>query len=584
VRRPHRAHTTPKRLVIGGVTLGGGRMEFRILGPLEVLEGGRPLAIRRGKDQALLAYLLLHANEVVSSSRLIDVLWDERPPPTAPKALQNAVSSLRRQLGEGRLVTRDPGYVLRVEPGELDLARFEKLAREGRADEALELWRGPPLLELHEERFADDARRRLDEQRLAVLEARIDADLGAGRSSGIIPELEELVREHPLRERLYGQLMLALYRAGRQADALETFRRARRTLSEEVGLEPGPQLQDLERRVLQQDPTLTLSAGEPRAKRRRRSSWALALALIVIAAAAVSAFVLTREDRRTLAVVPNSVVEIDTKTNRIVGVVPVGRRPSAIAIVGQNMWVANSLDDTLTHIDTRSGATRILGGFEYPTSLARAARKVWVGNNSRGVLVSIDAVSGAVIDRVQIPKAAAATFLSYGAGSIWVSEEEAAVHRISITTGKTTMQMPDLNVHELAFGEGAAWAVLAGIRRLLRIDAYGRANREVDIGPLSTGVAVGFGEVWVASSGDDTVWKIDPQILDVKDVIDVGDHPEGVAVAAGAVWVANNRSGTVSRIDPRNDNTTIVRTGYNPLAIAGNANRVWVAVAGAPEQ
>jgi len=560
-------------------------MEFRILGPLEVLEGGRPLAIRRGKDQALLAYLLLHANEVVSSSRLIDVLWDERPPPTAPKALQNVVSSLRRQLGDGRLVTRDPGYVLRVEPGELDLATFEKLAREGRADEALELWRGPPLLELHEERFADDTRRRLEEQRLAVLEARIDADLGAGRNSGIVAELEELIREHPLRERLYGQLMLALYRAGRQADALETFRRARRTLSEEVGLEPGPQLQDLERRVLQQDPALALSEGEPRKKRWPRSAWVLVLALMLIGAAAVSAFVLTRGDRKALAVIPNSVVEIDPKTNRIVSVVPVGRRPSAIAIVGQDMWVANSFDDTLTHVDTRSGVTRTLGGFEYPTSLAPAARKVWVGNNSKGVLVSIDAVSGAVIDRVRIPAAAAATFLAYGAGSIWVSEEEAAVHRISIATGDATMRVPGLNVHELAFGEGATWAVLAGNRRLLRIDAHGRMNREVDIGPLSTGVAVGFGEVWIASSGDDTVWGIDPQILDVKDVIHVGDHPEGVAVAAGAVWVANNGSGTVSRIDPRNnDVTAIVRTGYHPLAIAGNADRVWVAVTGSPEQ
>jgi YVTN family beta-propeller protein len=378
--------------------------------------------------------------------------------------------------------------------------------------------------------------------------------------------------------------MLALYRVGRQADALETFRRARRTLSEEVGLEPGPQLQDLERRVLQQDPTLALSDGEPRTKRRPRPVWALALALILIGVA-VSAFVLTRGDRRTLAVVPNSVVEIDPATNRIVSVVPVGRRPSAIAVMGQDMWVANSLDDTLTHVDIRSGATRTLGGFGYPTSLARGARKVWVGNNSRGVLVSIDAVSGAVIDRVRIPEAAAATFLAYGAGSIWVSEEEAAVHRISIATGDATLRMPSLTVHELAFGEGAAWAVLAGIRRLLRINAYGRTNREVDIGPLSTGVAVGFGEVWVASSGDDTVWGIDPQILDVKDVIHVGDHPEGVAVAAGAVWVANNGGGTVSRIDPRNnDVTAIVRTGYHPLAIAGNADRVWVAVAGPPEQ
>src|SRR2546428_433877 len=135
-------------------------MEFRILGPLEVVDEGRPIAIRRGKEQALLIYLLLHANEVVPSGRLIDALWDERPPPTASKILQNAVSHLRKQLGDGRLVTRDPGYLLRVEEGELDAERFERLAKEGHGDQALALWRGPPLLDLRDERFADDPRRR----------------------------------------------------------------------------------------------------------------------------------------------------------------------------------------------------------------------------------------------------------------------------------------------------------------------------------------------------------------------------------------------------------------------------------------
>ena len=162
-------------------------MEFRILGPLEVVEDGRPVSIRRGKEQALLAYLLLHANEVVPSGRLIDVLWDERPPPTASKILQNAVSHLRKELGDGRLLTRDPGYVLRVEKDELDLQRFEQLAKEGRGEEALALWRGPALLNLRDERFADDARRRLEEQRLAVLEDRIERDLAAGRHAELVP-------------------------------------------------------------------------------------------------------------------------------------------------------------------------------------------------------------------------------------------------------------------------------------------------------------------------------------------------------------------------------------------------------------
>ena len=154
-------------------------MEFRILGPLEVADDGEPVAIRRGKEQALLAYLLLHANEVSSSGRLIDVLWDEQPPATAAKILHNAVSHLRRQLGDGRLLTRDPGYLLRVEPGELDAHEFERLAREGRAAEALALWRGPPLLELQNDRFVDEARRRLGSIRTA-LEYGITSDVVAG--------------------------------------------------------------------------------------------------------------------------------------------------------------------------------------------------------------------------------------------------------------------------------------------------------------------------------------------------------------------------------------------------------------------
>jgi YVTN family beta-propeller protein len=562
-------------------------MEFRILGPLEVLDGGRLLSIRRGKEQALLAYLLLHANEVVPSARLIDVLWDERPPPTASKVLQNAVSNLRKQLGDGRLATRDPGYLLRVEEGELDLERFERLAKEGRREEALALWRGPPLLDLHDQRFADEARRRLEEQRLAALEERIEDDLAAGRDSELVSELEGLVAEHPLRERLYSQLMLALYRAGRQGDALETFRRARRTLSQELGLEPGPQLQELERNILQQDPALTASAGTGRPsemQRRSRGRQALLLVLILAAAAAASIYVLTRGDEHAPTVVPNSLVKIDPKTNRIVDVVPVGRRPAAVAMVGRNLWVANSLDDTLTHVDTSSGVTRTLGGFQYPTSLAEDGRTVWVGNNSSGVLVAIDGVSGVVVDRVRIPGAAGATFLAYGEHSIWVSEEEAALHRVNLATGAVTMRMRNSGVHELAFGKGAVWVALGGRRQILRIDANDGTSKRIAVGGLPTGVAFGFGAVWVASSTDDSVWRIDATTGDIDDVVHVGDRPEGVAVAAGSVWVANHNGGTVSRIDPRtNEVVSTVRTGYFPLGLADGRNGVWITVSGARE-
>jgi DNA-binding SARP family transcriptional activator len=243
-------------------------MEFRVLGPLEVVEDGQALPLGGTKPRALLACLLLRANQVVSMDRLIEELWPDAAPRTAAKTIQVYVWKLRKELGEGRLVTRPPGYVLRVDPSELDLTRFEALLEEARGvhpkraaeqlREALTLWRGQPLADLAYEPFAQTDIARLEELRLAALEERIEADLATDRHRELVGELEALVAEHPLRERLRGQLMLALYRSGRQAEALEVYQVARRTLVEELGLEPSAALQRLEKAILQQDRSLDL--------------------------------------------------------------------------------------------------------------------------------------------------------------------------------------------------------------------------------------------------------------------------------------------------------------------------------------
>src|SRR5439155_5669070 len=213
-------------------------MDFRILGPLEVIEDGHVLDLGGQKQRALLAVLLLHANEVVSSDRLIDALWPERPPETAAKALQVYVSQLRKLLGKKRLETKAPGYLLRVEEGELDLEGCRRLAEEGRPKEALALWRGPALSDFSYEPFAHAEIARLEELRIGYLEERIEQDLAAGRHAELVGELDSLVATHPLRERLRRQLMLALYRSGRQAEALEVYQAARGVLVEELGIEP----------------------------------------------------------------------------------------------------------------------------------------------------------------------------------------------------------------------------------------------------------------------------------------------------------------------------------------------------------
>jgi predicted ATPase/DNA-binding SARP family transcriptional activator len=258
-------------------------MEFRILGPLEVRADGGPVALGGAKPRGLLAVLLLRANEPVSAERLAVALWGEDAPAGAVKTIQVYVSRLRRALGDANLLATMPaGYRLRVRPGELDAERFERLAVEGHqalADgaperagrvlrEALSLWRGPALAEFAFDAFAQAEIGRLEEERQAALEARVEADLAIGRHPELAGELQQLVALHPLRERLHGQLMLSLYRSGRQADALEVYRHARDVLVEQLGIEPGPELHALESAVLAHDPALDLARPARRADER----------------------------------------------------------------------------------------------------------------------------------------------------------------------------------------------------------------------------------------------------------------------------------------------------------------------------
>jgi DNA-binding SARP family transcriptional activator/class 3 adenylate cyclase len=250
-------------------------MEFGILGPLAVRTEGRELQLGSAQQRTLLAILLLHAGEPVSTSRLADDLWGERPPATATKAVQVRISELRKALGDGVIETHALGYVLRVEDHELDAARFERLLEQGRRllaggdaeraaqllAEALGLWRGPALADFVYEEFARGGAARLEELKLVAREAQLEAALALGRHAEAVPELEGLVREHPLRERLRELLMLALYRTGRQADALAAYQDARAALRDELGLDPGQPLQRLEKAILQQDPSLDPAAA-----------------------------------------------------------------------------------------------------------------------------------------------------------------------------------------------------------------------------------------------------------------------------------------------------------------------------------
>lgn len=349
-------------------------MEFRILGPLEVLDDGRVLSIRGRKLQALLARLILNSGELVSRDRLIDDLWGDKPPPTAGKTLQVHVSRLRRELGDV-VVTRGGGYLIAVEPGQVDLERFERLVADGKAAraagnparasellrEALVLWRGPPLPELADEPFARVEIGRLEEARLDAMEERLEADLELGRHSEAIQELEPLVPRHPYRERLRGLLMLALYRAGRQADALAAYRNARDTLVDDLGIEPGTQLRELHDAILAQDPALEAPHREPRPAHRgepprRRAGPALAAAGVALALVGLVVVLLFRDDDPEpppLADDSHAVAVIDPATKAVTTAASVGTNPGPLAFEpeSRSLWVGNVDDESVTRIE-----------------------------------------------------------------------------------------------------------------------------------------------------------------------------------------------------------------------------------------
>ena len=251
-------------------------LEFRVLGPLEVWDDERALQLGGPKQRALLALLLLDAGRVVSTDRLIDVLWGEQPPPTAATSLQNLVSQLRKLLGADVLVTKPPGYRLEIQAEQLDLERFRRLVegarqappaeRSSKLREAIALWHGAPLADLVYEDFAQNEVPRLEELRLVALEQLFEADLEVGRDAELVSELEALVAEHPLREGFRRHLMLALYRSGRQAEALQVYHEARRELVDQLGIEPSAALQQLHGAILRHDPQLEVNGA-----RRSRS-------------------------------------------------------------------------------------------------------------------------------------------------------------------------------------------------------------------------------------------------------------------------------------------------------------------------
>jgi DNA-binding SARP family transcriptional activator/DNA-binding beta-propeller fold protein YncE len=554
--------------------------EFRVLGPLEVIVGGRDVALGGAKQRALFALLLLRANEPVSTDALIDHLWAGTPPASAAKVLQNHVLRLRRLLGDHaagaeRLVTRAPGYLLRVAPEELDAHRFAALVDAARGEreadpataaarlrEALGLWRGPALCDVADEGFAQAEIRRLEELWLHAREELIDAQLALGAHEALVPELEALVAEHPFRERLRGLLMEALYRCGRQQEALDVVRQVRSLMHQELGLEPGPELRRLEKAILDQDPGLAgpqaravvaeraVVPRRSRVRRRRR------LVVVVLACAAVAVTAAAWRAREPAGVeayaLPVDVVaRLDARSGRADRIIPVGHSPTSVAVHDGAVWVANFGDGTVSRSDLASGATTTTGTGFAPTRLAAGGEVVWAIGRSDGSVLRLDAATGQALSRTTLPSGLADAAADTGA--VWVTSTIAGtVTRLDARDGRATLTVRRLaGPAGVTITGGRVWVAESFGRRIAALDR--RAGRVVKRVPLShtpDDVAAGAGAIWVTHPLDDLVSRVDEHSSQTR-ITSVGSRPTQLAVGARAAWVINDRDNSVSKLDAR---------------------------------
>jgi DNA-binding SARP family transcriptional activator/outer membrane protein assembly factor BamB len=555
-------------------------VEFRILGPFQVFDdSGREVGVPAGRERVLLAALVLRREEVVSVDALVEALWGDTAPSRAVKAVQGYVSHLRRVLGsDGVLVTQAPGYVLRVAAEAVDAHRFAMFAAGGwrrlpddpvsalaTFEQGLALWRGAALAEFAFADFAQREIRRLEELRLETVEGRFEAMLRLGRHGAVVAELETRVAEHPLRERLRGQLMLALYRSGRQADALQVYRDGRRLMADALGLEPDDELQRLERAILNHDPSLespvVARVERPSVARRRRAS-----------------------SRTQPAVPPDSVAVIDPQRSRVVGHVLVGRRPVALAIGHGSVWVANADDGTVSRIDPdRGDVVRTIGIGAPAIDLAVATDAVWVANGSDGTISRIDPSVDAVVEAIDLRGSSELAWnptyaIDADDDSVWVA---AGPHHVLLIDPATNAPVASIDVGRVpigvALGEEALWVVTTA-QRALRVEPHtNTATTEVPIGyPIA--LTAGKEAVWVSDSRGQ-IWRINADTGTVTQTTPVGRGLVGLCATDGAVFAADNTDGTVVQIDPRDGRVVgRVPVGHAPTDVAASDGTVWVSI------
>jgi YVTN family beta-propeller protein len=598
--------------------VGGCDLEFCVLGPVEVREGGRKLPLGGPKQRALLADLILNAGTVVSAARLIDDVWGDASPPTAGHTVEAYIARLRRVLRDGSrpevLLTRPPGYVLDAEPGRVDMLRFGQLVRDGTAaagrgdheqasavlGAALALWRGQPLADVADAPFARAAARRLTDQHLVALERRIDSDLELGQAQDLVPELEALAVRHPYHEPFYRQLMLALYRSGRQSDALAAFRRARGLLAGELGIEPGPDLRRTEQAILRQDPGLEQppaarphrhGPGEPAApggpprpaaasgRRRRRPLAVIAAGVALAVAVAVAVPLALRTEQASASVPAGGVGVLSASGTSVTSALAMPSTLGSLAVAGGSVWATSSQGRAVYRIDpTTRAITQTIPAGAGAGGIAYSDGDIWVADASAGTVSRIDGSAGLVVQTTGV--GSDPTGVAAGLGSVWVTDPVgSAVYRIDPSSGQLRATIGLTTApYGIATGAGSVWVTSPADNSVTRIDpAAGQPVQTIAVGADPAAIAYGFGSVWVANGLDSTVSRISPQTGTVTATIPVGNGPAALAVSATGVWVADAAASTVLRINPTtNDVASSLRIGDPALAVAVAGGVPWV--------
>jgi DNA-binding SARP family transcriptional activator/streptogramin lyase len=557
-------------------------VEFRLLGPLEVVDGERQISLGGVKQRSVLALLVLARGRPVATGALIEEIWNGDAPETARKSVQGYVSALRDALGDDRIQTLERGYALRVEPGEVDADGLEAAVRAAanvRPAKAVELLRdalrsvrGEPLEDLRREPWAEREAGPLEELVLTALETRIGAELQLGEHRSVVPELERLVRKHPYREHLLERLMLALYRSGRQADALDWCRRGTTRLRGELGLDPSRKLQELEQAILNHDASLDppRTVRARRAAVRRRFSWKLiALAGAIIAAAAVAAAaLLARGGGVSYGALKPGVVLLDMQKHRLIKEWP-GRYfyyPWVLTGDG-HFWMA-SFNRPGTEIDPRNG--RFLRQFFPPegANLALARGNSFYFTTPSGVVQYDLRVhqESQVVNRFRIVHAKhrfGLAGITYGAGSLWVaSHEENEVVRVDPADGAVQARIRVRLPVWLSFGDGSLWTTsdADGVERIdpttNTVAAFARGVSN----PIDE-VRVGGGFAWATNAPKGVVYKIDPN-GQVVATYETGDGAHEPSFSDGKLWVSNADAGTLTSIDAASGETRTYRFGH----------------------